>query len=263
MGCHGRTRLDEARRGGELGEASHEIVHHQPLDVRPVVVLIGHDDHRAVPQLAWTCGAFLQAEDELDVAHLFIGGEFRSVDASVDELPSEREDAVSLAPNHRHSRDGCSGRAVAFGQDERALSRTRRAREHRSLVVGHLHLLTPRPIGATQLCFVLTHRLALSERRHLAVRRPPERRRGHRRLEPPSRHLARETVLRLRFKLGLVHRRHHHHVHKLLHARSRQRLHLLAHGVGDLVHDVVDVRPAIARLAAVHERQLRVARGRR
>ena len=105
-----------------------EEVDDQPLDVRAVVVLVGHDHQVAVPQRAGARRrsgvvlALLQAEDLLELGDLLVVHDRRVVGvAHVEQLAAQREDAVVVAADHREARDGERLRRVALGDDERAL----------------------------------------------------------------------------------------------------------------------------------------------
>jgi len=99
----------------------------QPLDVRAVVVLVGHDHQVPVAQRlvrgrVRVVLALLQPEDLLELGDLLVGHDRRVVGvAHVEQLAAQREDAVVVAADDRQAGDGEGLGRVALGNDERAL----------------------------------------------------------------------------------------------------------------------------------------------
>ena len=93
----------------KLGPEVLEKIEHKTLDVRAVVVLVGHDQHSAVPQLAIErlvrVGAVLcsklEAEDPAQRVDLGVARQLacRRV-AHVQELPTKRKHPVVLTAHH-------------------------------------------------------------------------------------------------------------------------------------------------------------------
>jgi len=114
-------------------------VDQQALDVRAIVVLIGHDHEMTVSELLGVVvrNAVLQAEDLLDGVDLLVLAQlYGSGLANVQQLTAERKDAILIATDDREARDGESLGTVSLGQDQSTILRVARAG-----VVGVIQLL--------------------------------------------------------------------------------------------------------------------------
>ena len=114
--------VPEQRRPVAVDEVDDEA-----LDVRAVVVLVGHDHQVAVAQRLVrgrirVVLALLQPEDLLELRDLLVRHDGRVVGvAHVEQLAAQREDAIVVATDNGEAGDGEGLGRVTLGDDERAL----------------------------------------------------------------------------------------------------------------------------------------------
>lgn len=116
--------LHEVGHAEEGGPKLVDEVDEQALDVRAVVVLVGHDHELAVAEglvhrLFVVLLAVLEAEDLLDVRDLLVVGDLlgRGI-TCVEELSSKREYSVAVAADNAQARDRQRLGRVSLRQDE-------------------------------------------------------------------------------------------------------------------------------------------------